>query len=75
MKDYTITEIIELCKKFTKQAKQCKGCPVQIFCIKYFAGLPKYWKMPKESINPIIAHNLMAEISRQFEVKDETDNT
>lgn len=49
MKDYTITEIIELCKKFTKQVKQCKDCPVQIFCIKYFAGLPKYWKMPKEN--------------------------
>lgn len=73
MKDYTITEIIELCKKFTKQAKQCKGCPVQIFCIKYFTGLPKYWKMPKPYI--ITAHNSMVEISREIEVKDETDNT
>ena len=49
MKDYTINEIIVLCIKFTKQVKQCKGCPVQNLCIKYFAGLPKYWKIPKES--------------------------
>ena len=41
----------------------------------YYQNIRKanYWKMPKSYVIP--AHNFMVEISREIEVKDETDNT
>lgn len=50
MTEYTIAEIIEMCKKFSKTISRCTNCPVYRMCNAYFISLPKYWKI-KEGTN------------------------
>lgn len=44
MRDMTISEIISWCKKH----HDCKHCEAYVLCVKYFIGLPKYWKIKIE---------------------------
>ena len=44
MRDMTISEIISWCKKH----HDCKHCEAYVLCVKYFIGLPKYWKIKVE---------------------------